>query len=88
MIIGKKKRSIINLMNSRKRIPNLKSAFGLDFGYTNDPSALFCLVWLIWMPLKSMCLMKCMKKLYRTKAIYQPIHDRGYAKENQRADSC
>lgn len=23
-------------------LPNVKSAFGLDFGYTNDPSALFC----------------------------------------------
>ena len=25
-----------------KRIDGIKSAFGLDFGYTNDPSALFC----------------------------------------------
>ena len=25
-----------------RRLPNVKSAFGLDFGYTNDPSALFC----------------------------------------------
>lgn len=22
--------------------PDVKSAFGLDFGYTNDPTALFC----------------------------------------------
>lgn len=26
----------------KKDHPNVKSAFGLDFGYTNDPSALFC----------------------------------------------
>ena len=26
----------------RKEHPRAKSAFGLDFGYTNDPSALFC----------------------------------------------
>lgn len=25
-----------------KKIPDIKSTFGLDFGYTNDPSALFC----------------------------------------------
>lgn len=25
-----------------KQIPGIKSAFGMDFGYTNDPSTLFC----------------------------------------------
>lgn len=25
-----------------RRLASVKSAFGLDFGYTNDPSALFC----------------------------------------------
>lgn len=25
-----------------KKIPGIKTAFGLDFGYSNDPSALFC----------------------------------------------
>ena len=25
-----------------KKIPEIKSAFGMDFGYTNDPSTLFC----------------------------------------------
>lgn len=25
-----------------RRLPGVQSAFGLDFGYTNDPSALFC----------------------------------------------
>lgn len=30
-----------NIDSIRKK-PGIKSAFGLDFGYTNDPSALFC----------------------------------------------
>ena len=25
-----------------RKVPGIKSAFGLDFGYTNDPAALFC----------------------------------------------
>ena len=29
-------------INEVKKISTIQSAFGLDFGYTNDPSALFC----------------------------------------------
>jgi len=29
-------------LDTVRRMPGVKSAFGLDFGYTNDPSALFC----------------------------------------------
>ena len=29
-------------IDTLRRSPNIKSVFGLDFGYTNDPSALFC----------------------------------------------
>lgn len=32
---------VFNIDEVRKR-PGVKSAFGLDFGYTNDPTALFC----------------------------------------------
>ena len=64
-----------------------KPAFGLDFGYTNDPSALFCgfvslserrlYVW---------------DEMYKTgmsnKAIYQEITRMGYGKEKITADSA
>lgn len=67
--------------------PNIKSAFGLDFGYTNDPSALFCgLVDLdaaeIWV------FDEMYEKALSNKAIYQRIHGRGYAKEKIKADSA
>lgn len=66
---------------------DLKPAFGLDFGYTNDPSALFC----GQLDLKN-------KKLYvfdefyekglSNKRIAQKITDMGYAKERITADSA
>ena len=66
---------------------DVKPAFGLDFGYTNDPSALFCgfislserrlYVW---------------DEMYKTgmsnKAIYQEITRMGYGKERITADSA
>lgn len=68
-------------------IGNLDSAFGLDFGYTNDPTALFCGV----IDLKN-------KKIYvfdemyqkgmSNKAIYEKINQMGYAKERITADSA
>ena len=36
------KEEFFKLEDIQKKHPNLKSAFGFDFGYTNDPSALFC----------------------------------------------
>jgi phage terminase large subunit len=67
--------------------PNIKSAFGLDFGYTNDPSALFCglvdteaaEIWVFD---------EIYEKAMSNKAIYQRIYGRGYAKEKIRADSA
>ena len=66
---------------------NLLSAFGLDYGYTNDPSALFCGM-----------LDKENKKLYvfdemyekglSNKAIYNNIVSMGYAKEQITGDSA
>lgn len=68
-------------------IRNLDSAFGLDFGYTNDPTALFCGA----IDLKN-------KKIYvfdemyqkgmSNKAIYEKINQMGYAKERITADSA
>ena len=69
----------------RQKHPDLKAAFGLDFGYTNDPSALFCgfisaadkklYVW---------------DELYKTglsnRKIYDEIREMGYAKEKITAD--
>lgn len=68
-------------------IRNLDSAFGLDFGYTNDPTALYCGA----IDLKN-------KKIYvfdemyqkgmSNKAIYDKISQMGYAKERIAADSA
>ena len=66
---------------------SIDSAFGLDFGYTNDPSALFC----GFIDTKN-------KKIFvydemyaaglSNERIYQNITDMGYAKERITADSA
>ena len=71
----------------KKKHPNLISAFGLDFGYTNDPTTLFCGL-----------LDKKNKKLYvfdelykkglSNKRIAEEIQAMGYAKERIIADSA
>ena len=68
-------------------IRNLDSAFGLDFGYTNDPTALFCGA----IDLKN-------KKIYvfdelyqkgmSNKSIYEKTNQMGYSKERITADSA
>ena len=68
-------------------VRNLESAFGLDFGYTNDPTALFCVA----IDLKN-------KKIYvfdelyekglSNKSIYEKINQMGYSKERITADSA
>lgn len=68
-------------------IRNLESAFGLDFGYTNDPTALFCGA----IDIKN-------KKIYvydelyqkgmSNKNIYEKINEMGYSKEKITADSA
>ena len=68
-------------------IRSLDSAFGLDFGYTNDPTALFCGA----IDLKN-------KKIYvfdelyqkgmSNKMIYEKVSQMGYSKERITADSA
>jgi phage terminase large subunit len=72
----------INEVSSR---PNVKSAFGLDFGYTNDPSALFC--GLIDEGAKEIYVFdEIYKKALLNRMIADEIKSRGYAKEKITAD--
>jgi phage terminase large subunit len=70
-----------------QKISGVQSAFGLDFGYTNDPSALFCGM----IDLKGKRLW-VFDELYRkgmsNEAIYKAIDEMGYRKECVRADSA
>ena len=66
---------------------NIKSAFGLDFGYTNDPTALFC--GLVDLEKAEIYVFdELYKKALTNKAIYQNIYSMGYVKEKIRADSA
>lgn len=70
-----------------RKTPGIKSAFGLDFGYTNDPTALFCGL-----------IDTSSKTLWVFDEIYKPgmsnediaaaVIEAGYAKERIRADSA
>ncbi len=65
----------------------VKSAFGLDFGYTNDPTAFFC--GLIDLSKKEIFVFdEIYKKSLRNKMIYEDISKRGYSKEKITADSA
>ncbi|MGL5972561.1 MAG: terminase large subunit [Oscillospiraceae bacterium] len=70
-----------------KKIAAIKSAFGLDFGYTNDPSALWCGM----VALKDKTIY-VFDELYKTglsnEAIYSNINGMHYRKERIRADSA
>lgn len=69
-----------------KRIPGIKSAFGLDFGYTNDPSALWC--GMVDLKAKVIYVFDEMyKNGMSNEAIYQEVTNMGYRKERIRADS-
>lgn len=71
----------------RRNKPRLRSVFGLDFGYVNDPTALFC----------GLC-DEGEKKLYvfdelyeknlSNEEIYERVCAMGYAKEKIRADAA
>lgn len=66
--------------------PGVVSAFGLDFGYTNDPSALFC--GLLDKDNKQLYVFDEMyKRGLSNKAIYDHIARMGYSKEQITADS-
>lgn len=70
-----------------KRIPGIKSAFGLDFGYTNDPSALWCGM----VDLKNKTIY-VFDEMYQTglvnSAIFRNIQSMGFVKEKITADSA
>lgn len=73
-------------INEVKKMPSVQSAFGLDYGYTNDPSTLFCglvdatgkTIWVF-------------DEMYRrgmsNEAIADEVIKMGYAKEHIRADA-
>ena len=68
-------------------LKSVKSVFGFDFGYTNDPSALFC--GLIDPTAKTLWVFD---ELYEqglsNEAIFRKVRDMGYMKEKIRADSA
>lgn len=68
------------------KIPGIKSAFGLDFGYTNDPSALWC--GLVDLNNKKIYVFDEMyKKGMSNEAIHTEVTNMGYAKEKITGDS-
>lgn len=74
----------INEVSKRKGV---KSAFGLDFGYTNDETALFC--GLVDESKKEIYVFdEIYKKALTNKKIYEEIHKKGYTKEKITADSA
>lgn len=71
----------------QKEHPNLISAFGLDFGYTNDPSTLFC--GLLDLARKQLFVFDEMyEKGLSNKRIAEKIKEMGYGKERITADSA
>ncbi len=66
---------------------NTKAIFGLDFGYTNDPTAFFCAI----VDLNGKIIYvfdEIYKKALTNLQIYNIILKKGYAKEKIRADSA
>lgn len=70
-----------------RKTPGIKSAFGLDFGYTNDPTALFC--GLIDTGSKTLWVFdEIYKYAMSNEDIAQAVIEAGYGKERIRADSA
>ncbi len=70
-----------------RKLESVKSAFGLDFGYTNDPSAFFC--GLIDEANKTLWVFdEIYKKGMSNEKIAEEVTKAGYAKEKIRADSA
>ena len=70
-----------------EEVKNCKSAFGLDFGYTNDPSALFC--GFVDLQEKRLFVWDEMyEKGLSNKKIFDTITSMGYGKERIIADSA
>lgn len=70
-----------------KNNPNVKPVFGLDFGYTNDPTALFCGL-LDLENYKIYVFDELYEKGLSNKNIYKEIEKMGYRKERIVADSA
>lgn len=70
-----------------KKSDGLKSVFGLDFGYTNDPAALFC-----GLADKANKILYVFDEFYEkgmsNKRIFDAVFEKGYAKERIIADSA
>lgn len=67
--------------------PHMQTKFGLDFGYTNDPTALFCGA--VDLEAKEIYVFdELYKKALTNKMIAEEITRMGYAKEIIRADSA
>ena len=74
-------------LNQIRQLPDVKSAFGMDFGYTNDPSTLFC--GLISTQQKKIWVFDEMyKKGMSNERIAEEVMKMGYAKEKITADSA
>ncbi len=70
-----------------RKTPGIKSAFGLDFGYSNDPTALFC--GLVDTKNKTLWVFDEIYKLgMSNEDIAMEISKAGYAKEHIKADSA
>ncbi len=75
-----------NIEEIKKR-KNIVSIFGLDFGYTNDPTALFC--GLVDINIKEIYVFdELYKKALTNFKIYQEVFNMGYIKEVIVADSA
>jgi phage terminase large subunit len=74
-------------VDALRRTQGIASAFGLDFGYTNDPSALFC--GLIDQKEKVIYIFdEFYEKGMSNERLYAAIAKKGYAKESIVADSA
>jgi phage terminase large subunit len=77
----------INSEQFKKEHPALKSGFGLDFGYTNDPSA----AWIGFVDLEHMKIYvwdEMYEKGLSNRKIYDNLSGMGYSKEHFTADSA
>ena len=81
------KEETFSLEEIQEKHDDLQSAFGLDFGYTNDPSALFC----GFVSLKDKKIFvwdEMYKKGMSNRRIFEEICSMGYSKESITADSA
>lgn len=85
LIFDNWREEVFTLENIRDKHKDIKAAFGLDFGYTNDPSALFC--GFVSVADKKLYVWD---ELYKTglsnKKINDEIREMGYIKERITAD--